>query len=259
MAVHFDPLRVGQSYHRPYLADLWGYQAYQALARGVVTPGGTRYIILFVTRYKQNCLTPYHDYIEGDQLFWEREERHGSDTRIVNAAYNGDEIHLFYREVHHTPFVYYGRIDLIDHRLKSGQPSVFFFNIRTLDPISDAAFEIRERAAEFQTLSETERVSLVKSRMGQGMFRYELMRLWQGCSVTGVALFPILKASHVKPWRLCSNRERLDPYNGLLLTPTLDSLFDLGYNTSRSRTMAASSCHRSYRKPNRVSCMFMRR
>ena len=41
----------------------------------------------------------------------------------------------------------------------------------------------------------------------------------------------ILRASHIKPWRECTNEERLDPYNGLLLVPNLDALFDAGLIT----------------------------
>jgi putative restriction endonuclease len=33
----------------------------------------------------------------------------------------------------------------------------------------------------------------------------------------------------VKPWRDSSNEERLDGENGLLLTPTIDHLFDKGF------------------------------
>ena len=35
-----------------------------------------------------------------------------------------------------------------------------------------------------------------------------------------------LVASHSKPWRDSSNEERLDGENGLLLTPSVDHLFD---------------------------------
>lgn len=35
-------------------------------------------------------------------------------------------------------------------------------------------------------------------------------------------------ASHIKPWRKCSNKERLDPQNGLLLTARINALFDCG-------------------------------
>jgi predicted restriction endonuclease len=37
-----------------------------------------------------------------------------------------------------------------------------------------------------------------------------------------------LRASHIKPWRASSDKERLDVDNGILLTATLDSLFDVG-------------------------------
>jgi hypothetical protein len=36
-------------------------------------------------------------------------------------------------------------------------------------------------------------------------------------------------ASHCKPWRDASNEERLDGENGLLLTPSIDHLFDRGF------------------------------
>jgi predicted restriction endonuclease len=48
--------------------------------------------------------------------------------------------------------------------------------------------------------------------------------------VTGLAVHSLLRASHVKPWAKCiSDDERLDVFNGLLLAPTLDALFDGGW------------------------------
>jgi len=38
----------------------------------------------------------------------------------------------------------------------------------------------------------------------------------------------LLRASHIKPWRDCSNAERLDGYNGLLLATQVDVAFDRG-------------------------------
>jgi putative restriction endonuclease len=38
-----------------------------------------------------------------------------------------------------------------------------------------------------------------------------------------------LVASHCKPWRDSSNEERINGENGLLLTPTIDHLFDRGF------------------------------
>src|SRR6266487_316274 len=77
-------------------------------------------------------------------------------------------------------------------------------------------------------IDETERDAVIKSRVGQGRFRTNLIEMWGECSVTGCQVIDILKASHIKPWRFSTNTERLDLYNGLLLLPNLDALFDLG-------------------------------
>ena len=52
------------------------------------------------------------------------------------------------------------------------------------------------------------------------------MDVWR---FTGVS--NLLTASHIKPWVDCDNVERLDKYNGLMLTPTVDRLFDRGLIT----------------------------
>ena len=54
---------------------------------------------------------------------------------------------------------------------------------------------------------------------------------WQGrCAVTGLDVLPLLRASHIRPWAPCdSDAERLGVFNGLLLAPQLDALFDGGW------------------------------
>jgi putative restriction endonuclease len=81
---------------------------------------------------------------------------------------------------------------------------------------------------ELAKASATERDALIKARLGQGQFRSSLVEYWHGCAVTTVTLPPMLRASHIKPWRSSDNRERLDKFNGLLLTPNLDQAFDTG-------------------------------
>ena len=75
----------------------------------------------------------------------------------------------------------------------------------------------------------TEKDSIVKSRIGQGIFRNELIAYWHGCAISQCPFTWMLIASHIKPWRDADNQERLDTYNGLLLLPNYDKLFDLGY------------------------------
>ena len=78
-------------------------------------------------------------------------------------------------------------------------------------------------------ISSTERTDIIKSRVGQGLFRNKLINYWRGCSVSSFKRLDILVASHIKPWRNSNNNERLDVYNGLLLLPNYDKLFDKGY------------------------------
>lgn len=84
-----------------------------------------------------------------------------------------------------------------------------------------------------QEIEKTEIYSRTKQRVGQSIFRERLLEYWKRrCSLSGVAFEKILRASHIKPWKEChSDKERLSVFNGLLLTPTLDALFDGFYMT----------------------------
>jgi len=79
------------------------------------------------------------------------------------------------------------------------------------------------------TLEETEKQSLIQARCGQGIFRNNVQRIERQCRITKVNRPEHLIASHCKPWRDSTNAERLDGENGLLLTPTIDHLFDKGF------------------------------
>ncbi|EXI76432.1 MAG TPA: HNH endonuclease [Candidatus Accumulibacter phosphatis] len=90
----------------------------------------------------------------------------------------------------------------------------------------------RQFAGEAQRLpATTEAERLVIQRVGQAMFRESLIDYWHGrCAVTGLDVLPLPRASHIKPWAECeSDAERLDVFNGLLLAPHLDALFDGGW------------------------------
>ena len=80
-----------------------------------------------------------------------------------------------------------------------------------------------------ETVPETTRRAIVLARRGQGLFKKRVMELESACRITGVTKIEHLRASHCKPWRDASNDERLNGENGLLLTPTMDHLFDRGF------------------------------
>lgn len=98
-----------------------------------------------------------------------------------------------------------------------------------VDITGDTVTEDIQDISQDNSLTVTEKTILVNARRGQGEYRNNLINYWGGCAVTGYTNQRFLVASHIKPWRVASNSERLDPYNGLLLTPNLDKAFDLGY------------------------------
>lgn len=78
-------------------------------------------------------------------------------------------------------------------------------------------------------LGETEKRIIISARVGQGKYRENLIRKYNNqCIVTGIDKSNLLIASHIKPWRVCSNTERIDTENGLLLSADMDRLFDSG-------------------------------
>ena len=84
---------------------------------------------------------------------------------------------------------------------------------------------------EIKPLLSTTKSIVSESRIGQQQFKKGLLKYWKTCAVTGCTLSSVLKASHIKPWAISSPIERLDPFNGLLLSPNLDVLFDSGLIT----------------------------
>jgi putative restriction endonuclease len=87
-----------------------------------------------------------------------------------------------------------------------------------------------ERAvAKDMSIPETERQAIVRARIGQGLFKERVGAIEKRCRITGVENLIHLIASHCKPWRDSTNEERLNGENGLLLTPSVDRLFDRGF------------------------------
>jgi putative restriction endonuclease len=227
LMLDYSGIQIGKRYARPWLAAKWGFASYRAFAKGVFCPRGGGQINLFVTRVKQRTLQQYNDYITGEYLFWEGEKKHGHDQRIKEAGARQEEIRLFYREIHHSPFEYKGLVELIDFKPFTDHPSKFVFRLFHDQSASD---DLKMHEKELVTLPETERQSIIKARVGQGIFRKELVEMWEGaCAVTGVRLPNLLRASHIKPWRFSTNSERTNRYNGLLLLPQYDHLFDRGF------------------------------
>ena len=101
----------------------------------------------------------------------------------------------------------------------------------TADPLVLIEWEnlLQAKIIANQTISETTRKALIHARIGQGKFKENVARFERECRLTHVENPSHLIASHIKPWRESDNDERLAGGNGLLLTPSIDHLFDRGF------------------------------
>ncbi|MBQ3559209.1 MAG: HNH endonuclease [Agathobacter sp.] len=111
------------------------------------------------------------------------------------------------------------------------------FRYFTLDSEEDAMEEqqIVYEIAQMKSLTETEKETIIKARVGQGKYRKSLLDKYDSkCVVTGISQNKLLIASHIKPWAICNNDERVDVENGLILCANMDRLFDSGLITFRA-------------------------
>ena len=230
-------MEFGKGYDRKVLANLWGLGGFQAIGRGVFTPKGVGQIFLFVTRERLGWMTPYNNFLDDDLLFWDGEKGHGSDDRIISASRSGEEIHLFYRDHRLTPFTYYGKVVMVRCQRFTDRPSEFVFNVVALAGklTTSEPMQLAEEPVDYAVLSEAgmnsiDRAVTTKSRgIAQRLFRGNLLRLWQGsCAVTSAQEPRVLRSGHIKPWADSNVQEKVDHFNGLLLIPNLDALFNEG-------------------------------
>src|SRR5690606_5834871 len=82
-----------------------------------------------------------------------------------------------------------------------------------------------------EEVANTARIIQQTIRIGQEKFRRNLLEEMSFCPITGITDKRILLASHIKPWRVSNNNERLDKNNGFIFSPTIDKLFDIGLIT----------------------------
>lgn len=96
-------------------------------------------------------------------------------------------------------------------------------------PEGESEYEINLEIEARKLDGDLEKIQLTKSRRGQGIFKANVRLVQDHCRITGVSNIKYLRASHIKPWSVSDNNEKLDGYNGLLLSPHVDHLFDRGF------------------------------
>ncbi len=107
-------------------------------------------------------------------------------------------------------------------------------NVRLAEATSsDTSMSRKEYDKRMKNLpTETEKMNLVKQRVGQSVLRDNLLTICKGrCMLTGIENKELLRVSHIKPWKNCDDNEKLEENNCLLLSALWDLAFDRGLVT----------------------------
>ena len=237
-------LNVGSAYTLDNLASLIGQQTNALRGKGVITKSGSDFQFLMITLEKDQWATKgYNDDLKNCNLIWSGQNRlKSAEEKIIAGTH---DTFIFIQKKRKTPYHYYGRaIPIRTHIVwEKGIPSCIVFELSEyreyLLRSKDTSFrdeysfglDVLEdnKAIYYHSSQETEKEAFTKIRLVQNSYRKSVIDFWNGsCSVTGVDDPSWLIASHIKPWRESSNKEKIDPHNSLLLTPNFDKLFDRG-------------------------------
>jgi len=141
-----------------------------------------------------------------------------------------DEIWKFFRQIM-LPVISFVTI----LKIKNQQGIIFFLFRPTLNYFYNKNYhpaKIRQEKKKIEEdthISEKRKEQLVQARIGQGEYRKKLLEEKSECLICRVNDERLLIASHIKPWSVSNEVEKIDHYNGLALTPTYDKMFDQGF------------------------------
>lgn len=82
-----------------------------------------------MTKEKRSSDEQYNDTLTNCHLHWEGPNDHFAEDRMIDSHKNGDEIHLFYRNLHKEPFTYKGVLAVESAERQIKKPSKFIFRL----------------------------------------------------------------------------------------------------------------------------------
>ena len=254
-------LELGGLYSKKDLAEILKESILSQVREGIYSRQSGNEILLFVDLDKtgKEERFRFNDYFNGEYFEWDSQTtNHIHQPRIQSMVTGEKPPHLFVRVYPKIkgltqPYVYAGGLEYLTHDPRTARPVHITFRalnfqddtsnkhlqqVYSWKPISeDGQNKVEppsrsvspERKKNYKKPDKTERSGLVTSRVGQGYYRQNVRTRWDDtCPVTGVTNPSILIASHIKPWSKADEEERLDEFNGILLSPNADALFDRG-------------------------------
>jgi hypothetical protein len=255
-----ENLKIGNKYTRKDLSEIYKQRGLSTSREGIFSSKTLNIFIFFVDLVKEGKEDRFHfnDYCDGDFFHWDSQTtQHINTPRIQKIIKKEIPIHLFIRVYPKIngktqPFIFCGRLEYIEHNPNTSKPihiigQMLDYDETTLNKdlieiynwkpqligksTSNDKYNFNNssqiKRGEQKKPNYTERKGLVNSRVGQGWYRQEILKKWNSrCSITMCSITEILISSHIKSWSESTDEERLDPNNGILLSPNFDSLFD---------------------------------
>lgn len=240
----FDPgLRIGEVVSNEKIISI-----FKCGNMGGMRRSHTTNTLVLVSDYTKGI---YHDKWEWDILHYTGMGKKGdqnidaSQNRTLNESdTNGVELFLF-EVFKKKEYTYKGQVELAELPYQEDQldedgkmRKVWVFPLTLKENNGTKYRELIEKVAEEASImgegkeiSETEQLSLIKSRVGHGALKKALLQKENKCKICGLQDERFLIASHIKPWRESTAQERLDINNVFLLCPHHDAAFDKGYIT----------------------------
>ena len=253
-------LKIGNKYSKADLVELTSETNLGTSREGIYYCKNSNDIFLFVDLEKKGKEKRFHfdDFFEGDYFHWDSQPKQHINTPRIKDIIGDDHItHLFTRvnqkyKSRTLPFIYCGKLVYVEHEEGTANPvHIIFQNIDYDDytenedlleiyrwkpskaggesktKLNKATTISKERKRKYQKPNKTERRGLVNSRIGQGYYRNLVIEKWDGkCALTDFNKTKLLIASHILPWSKSNEDQKLDPENGILLSPNADALFD---------------------------------
>lgn len=164
---------------------------------------------------------------------------HSQDQIVGDRGYvnSNEDGYQLIREISLPLITYISVMKLMDKR---GSILYYWKLFADFDAISDKkealvfTYGKRGEKTEFiqiPTKETSRQIEIRRARQGQGLYREKLLSECPFCPITMINDERLLIASHIKPWAVASDKERIDHKNGFMLSPLYDKLFDRGFMT----------------------------
>lgn len=179
---------------------------------------------IFIISRKES-LRKYVVYIKKGLSSFEYYQKFLGEFAQINPSWNNrkheDEPYLF------KLYIPFERVDVL--QILEKWISSLDFHDSKQNPKLSHQISVIDQIYQNNNLIVTDKEILAKARIGQGLFRDELIQRDSSCRICGITNKELLRASHIKPWKDCKDSsEKLNPDNGLLLCAIHDALFDRG-------------------------------